>query len=164
MRKDDWRAASATSWWIAASVSKTFIAVQDPFHAMDYGLICLVARDHRKAAYQSMDPIAPPKEREQTAVDSEALAKQIPRYHVVLLDDEDHTYEYVIEMLMRLFRHGRETAWKMAWEVDHRGRSIVYTTNKEQAEHKRSQIQSYGADRRLSGSKGSMSAVVEKAD
>ena len=131
---------------------------------MDYGLICLVARYHRKAAYQSMDPIAPPKEREQTAVDSEALAKQIPRYHVVLLDDEDHTYEYVIEMLMRLFRHGRETAWKMAWEVDHRGRSIVYTTNKEQAEHKRSQIQSYGADRRLSGSKGSMSAVVEKAD
>ena len=164
MRKDDWRATSATSWWIAASVSKTFIAVQDPFHEMDYGLICLVARDHRKAAHQSMDPIAPPKEREQTAVDSEALAKQIPRYHVVLLDDEDHTYEYVIEMLMRLFRHGRETAWKMAWEVDHRGRSIVYTTNKEQAEHKRSQIQSYGADRRLSGSKGSMSAVVEKAD
>ena len=131
---------------------------------MDYGLICLVARDHRKAAYQSMDPIAPPKQREQTAVDSEALAKQIPRYHVVLLDDEDHTYEYVVEMLMRLFRHGRETAWKMAWEVDHRGRSIVYTTNKEQAEHKRSQIQSYGADRRLSRSKGSMSAVVEKAD
>jgi len=164
VRKDDWRAASATSWWIAAAVSKTFIAVQDPFHEMDYGLICLVARDHRKAAYQSMDPIAPPKEREQTAVDSEALAKQIPRYHVVLLDDEDHTYEYVIEMLMRLFRHGRETAWKMAWEVDHRGRSIVYTTNKEQAEHKRSQIQSYGTDRRLSGSKGSMSAVVEKAD
>ena len=108
--------------------------------------------------------IAPPEEREQTAVDSEALAKQIPRYHVVLLDDADHTYDYVVEMLMRLFRHNRETAWKMAREVDQRGRSIVYTTNKEQAEHKRSQIQSHGADHRLSRSKGSMSAVVENAD
>ena len=117
-----------------------------------------------QVALQSMDPIAPPEEHEQTVVDSEELAKQIPRYHVVLLDDEDHTYEYVVEMLMRLLRHSRETAWKMAWEVDHQGRSIVYTTNKEQAEHKRSQIQSHGADHRLSRSKGSMSAVVEKAD
>ncbi len=33
-----------------------------------------------------------------------------------------------------------------------------------QAEHKRSQIQSYGADKRLARSKGSMSAIVEKAD
>ena len=48
--------------------------------------------------------IAPPEEREQTAVENEALAKQIPRYHVVLLDDADHTYDYVVEMLMALFQ------------------------------------------------------------
>jgi ATP-dependent Clp protease adapter protein ClpS len=65
---------------------------------------------------------------------------------------------------MHLFRHGREMAWEMAWEVDHRGRSIVFTSNKEQAEHMRSQIQSFGADRQLARSKGSMSAVVERAD
>jgi ATP-dependent Clp protease adaptor protein ClpS len=52
----------------------------------------------------------------------------------------------------------------MASEVDQRGRAIVFTTNKEQAEHKRSQIQSGGADKRLVRSKGSMSAIVEKAD
>ena len=52
----------------------------------------------------------------------------------------------------------------MAQEVDRQGRSIVYTTNKEQAEFKRSQIHSYGADWRLPRSKGSMSAAVEKAD
>ena len=115
---------------------------------------------------ETMETITPPKERERRAraTDSEELTQHIPRYHVVLLDDEDHTYEYVVEMLMRLFRHAREMSWKMAWEVDHRGRSVVFTTNKEQAEHKRSQIQSYGADRRLLRSKGSMSAVVEKAD
>lgn len=125
-----------------------------------------MARDNRKAAPKPMETVAPPKEQERrkSATDSEELTQHIPRYHVVLLDDEDHTYEYVVEMLVRLFRHNREMSWKMAWEVDNRGRSIVFTTNKEQAEHKRSQIQSFGADRRLSRSKGSMSAVVEKAD
>ena len=111
-----------------------------------------------------MDPIAPPKEREQTAVDSEALAKQIPRYHVVLLDDEEHTYEYVVEMLMALFGHARERAWNMAREVDRRGRAKVFTSNGEQAEHKCSQIHGYGADWRLAQSKGSMAAAVEPAD
>jgi ATP-dependent Clp protease adaptor protein ClpS len=113
-----------------------------------------------------METTAPPKEREEREhqVDGEKLAELIPRYHVVLLDDEDHTYEYVVEMLMQLFRHGREMSWKMASEVDQRGLAIVFTTNKEQAEHKRSQIQSGGADKRLVRSKGSMSAIVEKAD
>ena len=86
-----------------------------------------------------MEPTAHPKEREEREhqVDGEKLAELIPRYHVVLLDDEDHTYQYVVEMLMRLFRHGRKMSWKMASEVDQRGRVIVFATNKEQAEHKR---------------------------
>ena len=108
-----------------------------------------------RARRQIMETTAPPKEREEREqqVDGEKLAELIPRYHVVLLDDEDHTYEY-----------GREMSWKMASEVDQRGRAIVFTTNKEQAEHKRSQIQSGGADKRLVRSKGSMSAIVEKVD
>lgn len=112
-----------------------------------------------------MAKTAPPKEkrktRDETRDKTRELTQLIPRYHVVLLDDQDHTYEYVIEMLTRLFRHSAEAAFRMAWEVDHRGRSIVYTTNKEQAEHRRSQIQSYGPDWRLPRSKGSMSAIIE---
>ena len=36
-----------------------------------------------------------------------------PPYHVVLLDDNDHTYASVIEMLRRLFGHEEEkhSAW-----------------------------------------------------
>lgn len=97
-------------------------------------------------------------------VDSEALSKLIPRYHVVLLDDNDHTYEYVVEMLTKLFRHSRTMAWRMAREVDNQGRSIVYTTNREQAELKQGQIHDYGADWRLPRSKGAMSALVEPAE
>ena len=111
-----------------------------------------------------MAPVAPPKEEEEHQIDSAELTRLMPRYHVVLLDDEEHTYEYVFEMLMALFQHARERAWNMAREVDRRGRSKVFTTNREQAEHKRSQIHSYGADWRLGQSKGSMAAVVEPAD
>lgn len=115
-----------------------------------------------------MAKTAPPKEkrktREKTRDETRDLTQLIPRYHVVLLDDQDHTYEYVIEMLTRLFRHSVHTAFRMAREVDKRGRSIVFTTSREQAEHRRSQIQGYGADWRLPRSKGSMSATIEPAE
>jgi ATP-dependent Clp protease adaptor protein ClpS len=87
----------------------------------------------------------------------------IPRYHVILLDDDDHTYDYVIEMLIKLFGHSRERAFLMACEVDGAGRVIVDTTTKERAELKRDQIHAYGPDWRIERCKGSMSAIVEPA-
>jgi len=87
----------------------------------------------------------------------------IPRYHVILLNDDDHTYDYVIEMLTKLFGHSRERAFLMACEVDGAGRVIVDTTTKDRAELKRDQIHAYGADRRIPHCKGSMSATVEPA-
>ena len=88
----------------------------------------------------------------------------LPPYNVVLLNDDDHTFEYVIEMLGKLFGHPEPTAEKMALEVDQRGRVIVLTTHKERAELKRDQITAYGADVRSATSKGSMSAVIEAAE
>jgi len=87
-----------------------------------------------------------------------------PPYHVVLLDDQDHTYEYVIEMLGTLFGHGRQKAYEMARAVDTTGRATVYTGSLEQAEFKRDQIHAYGADWRIPRCAGSMSAVVEAAE
>ena len=89
--------------------------------------------------------------------------RQLPPYHVVLLDDDQHTYEYVIDMLQSLFGHDEERAFCLAEQVDHAGRAIVCTTHKERAELKRDQIVSYGSDFRISSCKGSMSAVIEPA-
>lgn len=88
----------------------------------------------------------------------------IPRYHVILLNDDDHTYDYVIEMLTVIFGHSNETAYTMACEVDAKGRVIVDTTHKEKAGLRRDQIMSYGADWRIPHCKGSMSAIVQSAD
>src|SRR5947209_284922 len=75
--------------------------------------------------------------------------KKQPPYHVVLHNDDDHTYEYVIEMLKKLFGHPEPRGFKMAQEVDTRGRVIVDTTSKERAELKQEQIHAYGPDWRL---------------
>lgn len=89
--------------------------------------------------------------------------EQEPPYHVILLDDDVHTYEYVIEMLMTLFGHSIETAFKMADKVNADGRVIVATVHKELAELRQEQIQEYGADPQVPECKGSMRARIEPA-
>jgi len=84
-------------------------------------------------------------------------------WNVVLLNDDDHTYDYVIEMLMRLFLKTADEAYRHAVEVDSAGRTVVMTCEREAAEFARDQIQGFGADWRLPRSKGSMSAVIEPA-
>src|SRR3954465_7678412 len=98
--------------------------------------------------------VSPPEVEKQTG---EQLA---PLYHVVLLDDNDHTYDYVIEMLQKLFIFSLQQAFLHAQEVDSRGRTILITCELPQAEFARDQIHAFGPDPRLPRSKGSMSAVL----
>ncbi len=94
----------------------------------------------------------------------EERTKRQPPYNVVLLNDDDHTYEYVITMLQQLFGYPREKGFVMACEVDSTGRVIVLTTTKEHAELKRDQIHAFGPDPLSSKDcKGSMSAIIEPA-
>lgn len=87
-----------------------------------------------------------------------------PLWHVVLIDDDDHTYAYVIEMLGAIFGLGRQKAYQMACEVDTTGRVIVATLVFEQAEFKQQQIHAYGPDPRIPRCHGSMRAVLEPAE
>jgi len=89
---------------------------------------------------------------------------KLPLYNVVLLDDDVHTYDYVIEMLQNLFAHPEPQAMRMAETVDTTGRVIVCTTHKERAELKRDQILGYGCDFRIASCKSSMQAVIEPVE
>ncbi len=112
---------------------------------------------------EDAEVVAPPEEETTSRQKRKTKALHVPRYNVVLLDDDDHTYEYVIEMLMKLFGHSMSKAFRMAREVDMSGRVVVETTHRERAEFKRDQIHAYGADWRIPECRGSMSAVVEPA-
>jgi ATP-dependent Clp protease adaptor protein ClpS len=92
---------------------------------------------------------------------------QRPRYrayNVVLLNDDDHTFDYVIRMLKQLFGYPEEKGFLMALEVHETGRVIVCTTTLEHAELKRDQIHAFGPDPLLSRSRGSMSAIIEPVE
>lgn len=90
--------------------------------------------------------------------------KKQPPYHVVLHNDDDHSFEYVIHMLQGLFGHPPPRGFKMAMEVHTQGRVIVDTTTKERAELKRDQIHAFGPDPRIERCQGSMSASIEPAE
>ncbi len=97
------------------------------------------------------------------AEEKKQKAEGMPPYNVVLLDDDEHSFEYVIYMLKKLFGHSLEKGYKMAIEVDTTGRVVVATTHLEQAELKRDQIHAFGPDPLIPRCKGSMSAVIEPA-
>ena len=84
-------------------------------------------------------------------------------YHVVLLDDDEHTYDYVIEMLQKLFFLPLAVALQHAIEVDTTGRTVVITCERPEAEFARDQIHGFGADPRMAKSKGAMSAILVPA-
>ena len=89
--------------------------------------------------------------------------RMVPLYSVVLLDDNDHTYDYVIEMLQKIFIFSLEQAYQHAEEVDRCGRTVLITCELPEAEFARDQIHAYGPDWRLPRSQGSMSAIIEPA-
>ncbi|HET6881548.1 MAG TPA: ATP-dependent Clp protease adaptor ClpS [Pirellulales bacterium] len=90
--------------------------------------------------------------------------KRQPRYNVVLWNDDDHTYLYVVVMMKELFGHVFEKGYQIAKEVDTHGRAIVLTTTKEHAELKRDQIHAYGKDALIDGCEGSMWSTIEPAE
>lgn len=96
-------------------------------------------------------------------IEKEKLEELTPLYNVVLLDDDEHTYDYVIEMLQKLFLCSGPDAFRHAVEVDTKGRTIVITCELPEAEFGRDQIHAFGPDWRMPKSKGSMRAIIEPA-
>ena len=106
-----------------------------------------------------------PKSGPATLPDTEITEQRqlVPLYRVVLLDDDEHTYEYVVEMLVKLFCFSTAEAFQKAVEVDTTGRTIVITCELPAAEFARDQIHNYGADPRIPTCRGSMRAIIEPA-
>jgi ATP-dependent Clp protease adaptor protein ClpS len=105
--------------------------------------------------------VAEPEEQTKVKPDRKRKPKRQPRYHVILWNDDDHTYEYVIQMMTEVFHYPPEKGYQIAKEVDTTGRAICLTTTLEHAELKRDQIHAYGPDMALSRCKGAMSASIE---
>jgi ATP-dependent Clp protease adaptor protein ClpS len=92
---------------------------------------------------------------------TETLAKPSPNWKVVLYNDEEHTYDDVVEMLTQVCKLSRENAFRCAVEVDMTGRTVVYYGTRTDCEAVCSKILAYGPDHRLPQSMASMNAEVQ---
>jgi ATP-dependent Clp protease adaptor protein ClpS len=94
-------------------------------------------------------------------VEEETASRPDPLWSLILLDDNDHTYEYVIEMLGDVFGYAVEKAFALARLVDTQGQVTLMTGKRAECEVKQAQVHAYGPDHRIPHSAGSMSAVLE---
>ena len=100
----------------------------------------------------------------ETLTEGERRVERSRPWNVVLLDDDDHSYDYVIRMVQELFGLPVERAYQIAKTVDDEGRAVCMTTHRELAELKQEQVHGFAADPLVASSAGSMSAVIEPAD
>jgi ATP-dependent Clp protease adaptor protein ClpS len=77
---------------------------------------------------------------------SKAKPKKQPPYAVVLLNDDDHTFQFVVETLAKVFGYPIEKCVILTEQVHLQGRGIVWSGTLELAELKRDQIRSAGPD------------------
>ena len=115
----------------------------------------------QKAAAQPDVAVAEPEQKQKKKPKGKPKPRKMPLYNVVLWNDDDHSYEYVVGMMQKLFGFERERGFKIAREVDTHGRAVCLTTTLEHAELKRDQIHAFGADKGIARCKGSMSATIE---
>ncbi len=104
-------------------------------------------------------PTALPDVEEETKIEEK---KPGGPWRVVLWDDDEHTYDYVIEMLMEVCNMGLEDAYGHAVEVDTEKKTIIFSGELEHAEFIQEKILGYGPDPRMPESKGSMTATLEQ--
>lgn len=96
-------------------------------------------------------PAAPPKQptvapQKPRAMPQTAPPALEPPWHVILLDDQFHSFQYVVVMLNEIFGHPPKLGLRMAEEVNEKGRVIVATVHKELAELRKQQIEEFGPD------------------
>ena len=78
--------------------------------------------------------------------DPETKKKRQPPYAVILHNDDDHTFQYVIDLLIKLFAYPLEKAFVLTNQVHTQGKSIVWSGTLELAELKRDQVRGFGPD------------------
>lgn len=89
--------------------------------------------------------------------------KFMPRWNVILLNTDVHTFEFVIGLIMEVFKKDFDEAVVFTVKIHKEGRCIVETTHKEKAEFLKEQVDCYGADPNMKGDAHSLPCEIEPA-
>jgi ATP-dependent Clp protease adaptor protein ClpS len=100
---------------------------------------------------------AKPKAREETKT------RRFPPYHVILENDDYHSFEFVIEVLQKALACAQERAFQLTHEAHTSGRAVVWTGPKEVAEFKAEQIRTFHEIREGGRDLGPLGCTIEPA-
>ncbi len=89
--------------------------------------------------------------------------RQIPPYHVILENDDYHSFEFVIDTLRKALCCTQQRAMEFTHAAHTSGRAIVWTGSKEVAELKAEQIQSFHEIRADGKKLGPLGVTIEPA-
>jgi ATP-dependent Clp protease adaptor protein ClpS len=99
-----------------------------------------------------------PKTREETRT------RRLPPYHVILENDDFHSFEFVVGVLIKALGCPLEKAMELTLQAHNSGRAVVWTGAKEIAEFKADQITTFHEVREADGKKlGPLGCSIEPA-
>ena len=81
-----------------------------------------------------------------TKPETRTKPKLLPPYAVILLNDHEHSFQFVIESLRKTFGYSTFKAMRLTLRAHVAGRALVWTGSKEVAEFKRERLRSCGPD------------------
>jgi ATP-dependent Clp protease adaptor protein ClpS len=109
------------------------------------------------------EPIFPPA-RASTQTQTEApKTRRIPPYNVILLNDDHHSMEFVVDVLSKVLGCALEQAMQYMLEAHTSGRAIIWTGPKEVAELKVEQVQTFPEVHKDGRQLGPLGCVIEPA-
>lgn len=90
--------------------------------------------------------------------------RRVPPYHVILENDDHHTFEWVVMTLSRALGYSIERAYQLTLHAHHAGKAAVWTGSREVAELKAEQIQTFHEIReRDNAALGPLTCYIEPA-
>jgi ATP-dependent Clp protease adaptor protein ClpS len=99
-----------------------------------------------------------PKERKRAAT------RRVPPYHVILENDDQHTMDFVVDVLRKVLGCVAERAVQLMLQAHTTGRAIIWTGPKEGAELKVEQIRTFHQIHPADGTKlGPLACSIEPA-
>ena len=98
-----------------------------------------------------------------TETGEETRTRRVPRYHVLLENDDHHSMQFVVEVLCRALGCAVERAVEFMLEAHTKGRAVVWTGSREVAELKADQIRTFHEVRENNRNLGPLGCSVEPA-
>lgn len=99
-----------------------------------------------------------------TRTRDQTRTRRVPPFNVILLNDDDHSFEFVVDVLRKALGFVTERAYQLTLLAHNSGRAVVWSGPKEVAELKADQIRTFHEIRAADGAQlGPLGCEIEPA-